>query len=83
MSTHLNNKPTAYEPADGYKYQIFCRNSFYSRSWEHCDYAETKEERNRLLNEYRLAYGGGWEFGYIVQPKKFWPVPAVPMSSAA
>lgn len=65
--------PQAYEPQDGYKYQILCRNQSYSRAYEHCDYAKDKQEKNYLLGEYRLAYGAGWEFKVILLPFKCWP----------
>ena len=56
----------------GYKYQILCRNASYSREFEHCDYAKDKTEKNYLIKEYSLAYGPGWEFRSILQPKKYW-----------
>lgn len=67
------SKPLAYSPQEGYKYQILCRNQSYSRAFEHCDYAKDKSEKNHLLDNYRMAYGGGWEFKVIILPRKYWP----------
>lgn len=64
--------PKAYDPQEGYKYQILGRNLSYSREYEHIDYAKDKEERDYLLNEYNMAYGGGWQFKVILLPKKYW-----------
>ena len=65
--------PKAYEPESGCKYQILCRNPQYNgREWEHCDYAKDKTEKGFLLGEYRLAYGGGYEFKVILLPRKYW-----------
>ena len=64
--------PKAYEPESGYKYHILCRNQQYDRVWEHCDYAKDSQEKNYLVGEYRTAYGAGWEFKAIQQPKKYW-----------
>lgn len=70
--------PKAYEPQQGYKYQLLCRHPEYNgREWEHCDYAKDKQEKNYLLNEYRLAYGSGYEFKTITLPEKYWKVEAV------
>ena len=66
-------KPAAYDPQDGYKFQILCRNQQYSRAWEHCDYAEDRQEREHLISNYSMAYGAGWEFKTILQPRKYWP----------
>jgi hypothetical protein len=65
--------PKAYEPAEGYKYQLLCRNPQYGREWEHCDYAKDRAERNHLLHNYRMAYGAGWEFKTIPLPRKYHP----------
>ena len=52
------------------KYIIECRNPRYSRTWEYCDEAEGKEEREYLLREYKMAYGAGWQFRVkSVKPK--------------
>lgn len=67
------SRPKAYSPEPGQKYQILCRNQAYDRAFEHCDYAESFQERQQLLSEYRLAYGAGWEFKCILLPAKFWP----------
>ena len=67
------SKPKAYDPQDGYQYHILCRNPSISREWEHCDYAKDRTERSYLVGEYRLAYGAGWEFTSILQPRKHWP----------
>lgn len=68
-------RPAAYDPQDGYKYQIFARNPSYGRCWESCDYAKDRTEKLYLVQEYRMAYGGGWEFKTILLPKKYWPQP--------
>jgi len=62
----------AYDPQEGCKYQILCRNR---REWEHCDYAKDEQERRYLLGEYRLAYGAGWEFRCLLLPPKYHPKP--------
>lgn len=64
--------PKAYDPQDGCKYQILCRNT---REWEHCDYAKDKKEKDYLLGEYGLAYGPSFEFKTILLPMKYWPMP--------
>jgi hypothetical protein len=64
--------PQAYDPQQGYKYQILCRNQSYSRTWEHCDYAKDRQEKNYLINEYRMAYGVGYEFKAITLPQRYW-----------
>ena len=64
-------QPKAYDPIQGQRWQILCRDR---REWEHCDYAEDREERRYLLDEYRMAYGPGWQFKTIQLPRKFWPV---------
>ena len=64
--------PKAYSPEHGYKIQILCRNQAYGRSWEHCDYAKSSQERKYLVNEYRMSYGNGWEFKSIWLPEKYW-----------
>lgn len=66
-------KPKAYEPADGYKYQILTRNPTYGRAFEHCDWATDRNDKKHLLENYRLAYGAGWEFKVIPLPRKYWP----------
>lgn len=67
------SRPEAYDPQPGYQFQILTRNRLYSQAFEHCDYATSREEKNYLVNEYRIAYGPGWEFRSIVLPRKFWP----------
>lgn len=67
-------KPKAYAPEDGQKWQILCRNQQYGgREWEHCDYAVDRAERRHLLDNYRLAYGAGWEFKTLLMPVRCWP----------
>lgn len=63
--------PKAYSPEYGYKYQILtmCPGE---RSYEHCDYAKDKAEKDYLLKEYRLAYGAGFSFKTILLPAKYW-----------
>lgn len=66
-------RPKAYNPEQGYKYQILSRNPRYiGLEWEHCDYAVGEQDRDFLLSEYRLAYGLGWEFKSLLLPKKYW-----------
>lgn len=65
------SKPKAYEPAQGYMYQLFTR-SVDDRVWEHCDYAVDRKDKNYLLGEYRLAYGNGFAFKSIELPRKYW-----------
>lgn len=66
-------KPQAYQPEDGYRFQLLARNPSYGRAWEHCDYATDRADRRHLLENYRLAYGPGWEFRLILLPVKYWP----------
>jgi hypothetical protein len=65
-------RPKAYDPQQGHKYQLLCRNPSYGREWEHCDHAKDKTEKDYLLGEYRLAYGKDWEFKIITCPQKYW-----------
>lgn len=69
--------PIAYAPEMGYRYQILCRNPAFGRSFDHCDYAVDRAERVKLVTEYRMAYGPGFEFKTILLPAKYWPAPAV------
>ena len=65
--------PKAYDPEQGYMYQILCRSKTSSdREWEHCDYAMNNEEKNYILEQYRLSYRGGFDFKVILLPKKYW-----------
>lgn len=57
--------PQAYDPQQGYKYQILCQNQSYSRTWEHCDYAKDRQEKNYLINEYRITHMNRYEFKAI------------------
>ena len=59
--------PKAYEPEQGYKYQILTK--YLNENWEHCDYAKDRQEKNYLLNEYKLAYGSDFSFKIIQLPK--------------
>ena len=68
-------RPQAYDPQDGYRYQILCRNPAYGKVYDHCDYAKDRSERDHLLSNYRSAYGGGWQFRVILLPRKYWPKP--------
>lgn len=66
--------PKAYDPLQGYKYQILCKYLDHpNREWEHCDYAKDLKEKNYILEEYKLAYRGLFEFKVITLPKKYWP----------
>lgn len=68
------SRPKAYDPEQGYKYQILCKYSGNSnREWEHCDYAKSAEEKNYILEEYKTAYRGLFSFKVITLPKKYWP----------
>ncbi len=70
-------KPKAYDPQEGYRYQILCRHPEYNgREWEHCDYAVDRKDRRDLIANYRLAYGAGYEFKWFMLPMKYWPKPA-------
>lgn len=62
--------PKAYEPIEGQMYQILVWND-YDRSYDHCDYAEDRQEKDTLLKEYRMAYGNGSTFKTILLPKKY------------
>lgn len=67
-------QPKAYDPVDGQTYQILCREkNSPQREWDHCDYAVSREEKNYILDEYRLSYRGGFDFKVILLPKKYWP----------
>ncbi len=72
METLCMTKPQAYDPQDGYMFQLFARNLSYGKTWEHCDYAKDRTERNYLQAEYAMAYGAGWEFKSIRLPRKYW-----------
>jgi hypothetical protein len=67
------SRPQAYEPQDGYRFQILCRNPQCGRAWEHCDYAVDTADKKHLLANYRLAYGPGWDFRSILLPSRCWP----------
>lgn len=62
--------PKAYEPEQGYKYQILTK--YQNQPWEHCDYAKDNQEKNYLLKEYRMAYGNEFSFKTILLPEKYW-----------
>lgn len=38
------------------------RGKYTGCSWEDIDEFDTKEEAERMLSEYRMAYGSGWLF---------------------
>lgn len=65
-------RPKAYDPQEGYKYQILvmCPGE---RSYEHCDYATDCADKKCLLGNYRLSYGAGFAFKTILLPQKYWP----------
>ena len=66
--------PKAYEPQQGYMYQILGRGN--NGAWESLDYAKFEAEKNYLLHEYKMAYRGqGWEFKVIKLPKKYHCLP--------
>jgi hypothetical protein len=62
--------PKAYEPEQGYMYQILCK--YQNSPYEHCDYAKDKAEKNHLLENYRMAYGSEFSFKVILLPQKYW-----------
>lgn len=62
--------PRAYDPQQGYKYQILTR--YNNDPWEHCDYAKDKAEKDYLLQNYFSAYGSEFSFKTILLPKKYW-----------
>jgi hypothetical protein len=66
------SKLLAYDPQQGCKYQIFCKNPEYGRVWEHCDYAKDTKEKDYLIGNYKQAYGNGWQFKSILLPQKYW-----------
>lgn len=66
-------QPKAYDPAEGYRWQLLCRDPSNGREWEHCDYAVDRADRKHLLDNYRQAYGPGWQFKSILLPAKYWP----------
>ena len=63
--------PKAYEPEQGYMFQLLTRYAG-EREYEHCDYAKDKAEKDYLLKEYRSAYGASFSFKVIPLPKKYW-----------
>jgi hypothetical protein len=66
--------PKAYDPQNGYQYQILVRHPKYNGTqWEHCDYATDKEDKKMLLENYKMSYGNGFEFKTIPLPAKYWP----------
>lgn len=65
------SRPQAYAPEQGYKYQILVKCPS-DRAYEHCDYAKDREEKNYLTNEYKEAYGAGFDFKSILLPQKYW-----------
>ena len=64
-------KPKAYDPQQGYKYQIFSK-SVYDRELEHCDYAVDKADLKHLIENYQQAYGSEFSFRSILLPQKYW-----------
>lgn len=67
------SQPKAYDPQQGYRYQILCRCGVVE--WEHCDYAVDRADKKHLLAEYRMAYPAGYEFKTILLPRKYWAAP--------
>lgn len=63
--------PQAYEPEQGYRYQILvmCPND---RAYEHCDYAIDRDDKIHLLENYKMAYGAEFSFKTIELPQKYW-----------
>jgi hypothetical protein len=62
-------RPKAYEPEQGYMFQILCQGEP-NEAWEQCDYAVTRTDRAYMMNEYR-ALGQGY-YKSILLPRKFW-----------
>jgi hypothetical protein len=62
-------KPKAYEPQSGYMYQLLQYDN-YNREYDHLDYAKDREEKQYLLNEYRISGVKGLKA--IQLPKKYW-----------
>lgn len=66
-------RPKAYDPLQGYMYQILVRDVNYDREWESLDHARDREDLKYLMGEYRLVYQGtGSELKTIQLPKKYW-----------
>lgn len=63
------SRPKAYNPQQGYRYQLLIWDS-YNREYDHLDYAKDKEEKDYLLNEYKLANHYGIKV--IELPQKYW-----------
>jgi len=64
-------RPKAYEPMEGYKYQIFVKTP-YDRAMEHCDYAIDRKDLKHLIENYKQAYGAGHSFSWTLLPQKYW-----------
>jgi hypothetical protein len=61
--------PKAYEPGQGYKYQLLLWDSF-NREYDHLDYATDTADRNHLLKEYRMS--NHEKIKVILLPQKYW-----------
>lgn len=61
-------RPKAYEPAQGYRFQILFYNER-ERAYEHIDYATDRLDRDFLLAEYRMD---GNRYKAIQLPQKYW-----------
>jgi hypothetical protein len=68
----ITGRPKGYLPKTGFKYQIFKRNLNVSPVWSPCDYAIDREHKDELITTHSQAHGEGWEFGFIVVPRRFW-----------
>ena len=64
-------KPKAYDPQQGYKYQIFVKTP-YDRALEHCDYAVDRKDLKYLIENYQEAYGAENSFSWVMLPQKYW-----------
>ena len=72
MEGDIMSYPKAYQPEQGYKYQLLCRAKIYNgRTWEHCDYAKDIKDLHFLKKEYQLCYGCNFEFKRILLPLKY------------
>lgn len=63
--------PQAYSPEYGYRFQLVVKTPN-DRTYEHCDYAVDKADKNHLMKEYALAYGPEYVMKAIPLPKKYW-----------
>ncbi|MDW2886683.1 hypothetical protein [Exiguobacterium artemiae] len=65
------SRPKAYDPVEGYRYQLFYKHSEV-RELDHLDYAKDQTELFYLLEEYHLCMTPG-TLRYLQLPKQYWP----------